>query len=832
MNLSHISETLGSDHSPEQLLGQWYFLRLSEPWDDDENVREYATRIAKITIIDVGKDKPKMLKGMQFILQVASDRQPLVDGSVVLEEYIDGDYWYGRIGTAPATPPSPVTSTVSSNHDFPDEDRLSSMSSSTGSSSSTSASAAGPRTLYAFWDVENCSVSADENMPALLARIDEIATNIMGYDWKPNSVFKYIYVDPHKKHNPQYRSLTPHLSVLDDNGWTMVNYSMKGNADVNMQQNVNAAIYQHMHDRVKPVVVMITGDSDFSPVLDHLRLAGWTNVVLLHTSARGSFISQAPHSFPWQEIRKGTAKVPIPRHIRDFAQAELENAGSDGILPSELVRRVQQRCNDNMLSFFEAMVYRFLDEETATFQKSDNRRCISPSPRVIFIERAVAFNYIQELWQPNPEKVQVQYLDGNGISITTVDFNYPEWQDEAAFEIEHIVRTIMPTLRSVPLNHWKREHIEAFRGLYARREWQSRYGIAIRAIEQKATLGLHLEVIGDGAELALRDFKQFVPTSKTVQAHRDRLAANGPFETTREMMLSDFGVAIYMEESGHSEMVNIHCFGFKGTAFTDGTVRLGMLVAKPRSVGTAYQFPQTHQWLYVMHNYKRFNTFFKQKFNVSLGCPSSEDMDAGHNMPLQLTGAAKDVERTIRYLEENVASPDVFMHHQLVLPDCISHKYKSFAKFIRNYWGDKLAYGHNGGGGKIDPLSVGGIPMALFTMDPHVPHGVSVKEFPFPMDVCIDVWIHKIHGRKAFENTVAALERLVETFCFKEFELPPIQFLGDIEPWLADPDNRQYFYDETNIDGVTWDKASCTVQLWAANEEIVNAAFDYLISYN
>lgn len=217
-----------------------------------------------------------------------------------------------------------------------------------------------------FWDIENV------RPPSGVLVNDAAAAIIKGLQSKHGNVVEakvYLDLSPPVSKNPsQSKSpLTPNERVgLQDLKVEVVDAFHNGRKEVADKMIIVDAMwfalnYQRVHG-TKPIICIVSGDSDFSPLVSKLSMNGFHSICIHHSSKVRSLHKAAGQSYTWDHFNIGVSKSPavdVSPTGAAPAGAPCARAAPGAALacvePAPVESKMNQRDNQMVLDLLEAV---------------------------------------------------------------------------------------------------------------------------------------------------------------------------------------------------------------------------------------------------------------------------------------------------------------------------------------------------------------------------------------------------------------------------------------------------------------------------------------------
>eukprot|EP01059_Diplonema_ambulator_P003357 TRINITY_DN13027_c0_g1_i1.p1 TRINITY_DN13027_c0_g1~~TRINITY_DN13027_c0_g1_i1.p1 ORF type:complete len:732 (+),score=161.67 TRINITY_DN13027_c0_g1_i1:645-2840(+) len=163
--------------------------------------------------------------------------------------------------------------------------------------------------IHLFWDVSNCPLGENDRIAPLLHELKSklkllFSKLIPGWDPHTSALRGQFYLNAKVSNG----LMSSKIEDLRDVGLTHVDPGEKrGGDDHKMISDITQLASDPTIDSSKVVVVVITGDRDFSGSLRALQTNGFDKTVVIHNgNARPAFLSNAMFSLNWQDLRNET----------------------------------------------------------------------------------------------------------------------------------------------------------------------------------------------------------------------------------------------------------------------------------------------------------------------------------------------------------------------------------------------------------------------------------------------------------------------------------------------------------------------------------------------
>eukprot|EP01064_Diplonema_japonicum_P008916 TRINITY_DN16393_c0_g1_i1.p1 TRINITY_DN16393_c0_g1~~TRINITY_DN16393_c0_g1_i1.p1 ORF type:complete len:738 (+),score=115.43 TRINITY_DN16393_c0_g1_i1:34-2247(+) len=192
--------------------------------------------------------------------------------------------------------------------------------------------------IHLFWDVSNCPMSECDKIAPILHEIKhnlkkKFSKECHGWDPFASVTRGQFYLNAKVSHG----LMSSQIDDLRDVGLTHVDPGEKrGGDDHKMISDITQLATDPTIDSSKVVVVVITGDRDFSASLRTLKSNGFAKTLLIHNgSARKAFLSNAMFALDWNYIRSAAIE----------AKLSINGNGGSSRTYTGLYRPSEQRCS-------------------------------------------------------------------------------------------------------------------------------------------------------------------------------------------------------------------------------------------------------------------------------------------------------------------------------------------------------------------------------------------------------------------------------------------------------------------------------------------------------
>jgi hypothetical protein len=149
-----------------------------------------------------------------------------------------------------------------------------------------------------------------------------------GYNWslQPASITWGVFLNYNSENSfhptlKQYRDLREQCEVVP--------FSKSKTADVAIMTEIDCIERRHRQEKMRPIVCLITGDRDFSGIVEKLQAERFDDFILIHRDdTRKAMLSNVPNTIKWSDvqalnemsIREQVNVLPVPPHFRVVAQ--------------------------------------------------------------------------------------------------------------------------------------------------------------------------------------------------------------------------------------------------------------------------------------------------------------------------------------------------------------------------------------------------------------------------------------------------------------------------------------------------------------------------------
>lgn len=158
-----------------------------------------------------------------------------------------------------------------------------------------------------FRDFDNCPLFKEDEASVVFENIQSLIKINVGLHVEstmPSSTkLLYIISEPDVANRPTAQQ----SHDLAQRAFKTITYAKRGGVDAAMRSDVEslARKFKDTPESQRPFVCICTGDRDFTPTIANLRVAGISEIMLIHSrSTKGANSGLATRTFPWSMVRK------------------------------------------------------------------------------------------------------------------------------------------------------------------------------------------------------------------------------------------------------------------------------------------------------------------------------------------------------------------------------------------------------------------------------------------------------------------------------------------------------------------------------------------------